>query len=429
MATFKEISANDIKTARSFLNQLVDVIQEDVSGSSTRRKFQVFVTGGVGPGVTSSLFQTVYDQNFSLQTANPVMDFTAGLYVSGNTVQNIKTGEDTAGKLLFPSTSLMMREKVDIYQQYAQVLLGDSAAQFVAPFNSTSTGNASSAGNDSINEALFVNFKRLFARDQIKRETFALKFYQTASADTTGYTGAWIADGNLGTNTNVTAESGSAIFTDVGSAANKLTTFGGNVSNIVDSANTARTVGLLFNDYGTAIFDLAKIISGTQKVSGTISAMSIATTINGDSFAAGTTLIGTATPAAAGGNPRARFIPDFMTSGSMDNIIDHFASCRFSSGTLTAMTFQNITNINSSLIFCRATADEFNYSSNVSYTDADNRIRVIDEGQEDAQRSFTFVTSVGMYDANDNLLAVAKLSRPVEKNDEKDVTFRIRLDF
>ena len=417
MATFKEISANDIKTARSFLNQLVDVIQEDVSGSSTRRKFQVFVTGGVGPGVTSSLFQTVYDQNFSLQTANPVMDFTAGLYVSGNTVQNIKSGEDTAGKLLFPSTSLMMREKVDIYQQYAQVLLGDSAAQFVAPFNSTNTGNASSAGNDSINEALFVNFKRLFARDQIKRETFALKFYQSAS-----FSNGTSTEG-LNPNLHTTSESGSVIFTDVGSAANKLTTFGGNVSNIVDSSNTARTVGLLFNDYGTAIFDLAKIISGTQKVSGTISAMSPASRAE---VPAGQDIIGSGS---FGGNPGAKFIPDFMTSGSMDNIIDHFASCRFSSGTLTAMTFQNITNINSSLIFCRATADEFNYSSNVSYTNADNRIRVIDEGQEDTQRSFTFVTSVGMYDANDNLLAVAKLSRPVEKNDEKDVTFRIRLDF
>ena len=44
------------------------------------------------------------------------------------------------------------------------------------------------------------------------------------------------------------------------------------------------------------------------------------------------------------------------------------------------------------------------------------------EGQEDTQRSFTFVTSVGLYDANDNLLAVAKLSRPVEKNDEKERT-------
>ena len=30
MATFKELSAADIKTSRSFLNQLVDIIQEDI---------------------------------------------------------------------------------------------------------------------------------------------------------------------------------------------------------------------------------------------------------------------------------------------------------------------------------------------------------------------------------------------------------------
>lgn len=412
MATFKEISANDIKTARSFLNQLVDVIQEDVSGSSTRRKYQVFVTGGIGPGVTSSLFQTVYDQNFSLQTANPVLDMSVGLYVSGNTVQDIKTGEDTAGKLLFPSTSLMMREKVDLYRQYAQTLLGDSSLQFVAPFNSTETSNVSDDNNDSINEALFFNIKRLFARDQVKRETFAVKFYQTASV--TDITDAKVE------NLKTTSELGATIYTDVGSAANKLTTFGGQVSNVVDSANTARTVGLMFNDYGTVVLDMAKIISGTQRASGVISAMSPAAYANAT---AGQTVIGQQ------GNDRAKFIPDFMTSGSIDNLVDHFASCRFSSGTLTAMTFQNITNINSSLIFCRATADEFNYSSNVSYTDTENRIVVIDEGQEETQRSFSFVTSIGMYDANDNILAVAKLSRPVEKNDEKDITFRIRLDF
>ena len=413
MATFKEISANDIKTGRSFLNQLVDVIQEDISGSSTRRKYQVFVTGGVGPGVTSSLYQTVYDQNFSLQTANPVLDMSVGLFVSGASVQDIKSGEDTAGKLLFPSTSLMMREKVDLYRQYAQVLLGDSAAQFVAPFNSTNTGTASSAENDSINEGLFLNIKRLFSRDQVKRETFALKFYQSASKG--------LPNPGHGFNLSTTSTSGSFIYTDVGSAANKLTTFGGNVSNVVDSANVNRTVGLLFNDYGTVILDLAKVISGTQKASGTINAMS----------SPGLPLPGLDTIGLVegGGNPTARFIPDFMTSASIDNIVDHFASCRFSSGTLTAMTFQNITNINSSMIFCRATADEFNYSSNVTFTDADNRIVVIDEGQEETQRTFSFVTSIGLYDANDNLLAVAKLSRPVEKNDEKDVTFRIRLDF
>ena len=66
MATTKAFSNSDIQTAQSFLTQLIDVVQEDVSGSLTRRKYQVFVTGGVGPGVTSSLFQTVYDQDFSL---------------------------------------------------------------------------------------------------------------------------------------------------------------------------------------------------------------------------------------------------------------------------------------------------------------------------------------------------------------------------
>jgi hypothetical protein len=93
------------------------------------------------------------------------------------------------------------------------------------------------------------------------------------------------------------------------------------------------------------------------------------------------------------------------------------------------MTFQNITDINSTLFFCRLAADEFNYSSNPTYTDSSNRIVVIDEGQEETQRSFTFVTSLGLYDALDNLLAVAKLSRPVLKDDERDITFKVRLDF
>jgi hypothetical protein len=81
------------------------------------------------------------------------------------------------------------------------------------------------------------------------------------------------------------------------------------------------------------------------------------------------------------------------------------------------------------LIFARANADEFNYSSNPTFTDDDNRIVVIDSGQEDTQQTFTFVSSVGLYDANNNLLAVAKLSRPVEKSPERDLTFRVRLDF
>lgn len=99
------------------------------------------------------------------------------------------------------------------------------------------------------------------------------------------------------------------------------------------------------------------------------------------------------------------------------------------SGSLTSMTFQNVTNINSTLYFCRAGADDFNYSSNPTYKDSTGRVVVIDPGMDTTQRAFAFPTTVGLHDALGNLLAVAKLSRPIEKNDEKDITFRIRLDY
>ena len=63
------------------------------------------------------------------------------------------------------------------------------------------------------------------------------------------------------------------------------------------------------------------------------------------------------------------------------------------------------------------------------FTNSEGRLRVVDVGQEDTQRTFTFPTTVGLHDEFGNLLAVAKMSRPIEKNDEKDITFRVRLDF
>ena len=103
------------------------------------------------------------------------------------------------------------------------------------------------------------------------------------------------------------------------------------------------------------------------------------------------------------------------------------ASVKFSNGTVTAATFQNQTEINSTLIFCRAGINDFNYSSNPSFTDANGQIVVLTPNTE--ERTFSFITTIGLYDASDRLLAVAKLSRPVEKNDTRDLTFRIRLDF
>jgi hypothetical protein len=378
MATFKEIKASDITRKTSFLNQLVDVIQDDVSGSATRKKYEVFVTGGVGPGVTSSMFQTVFDQDFSLQTANAIFDMTVGIRSGSALVATASTGEDAAGKLLFPSQSIMMREKIDNYSQMAQILLGERTDSFYAPWKSTDATN-------EIDNALFINFRRLFSRDQIKRETFAMRFYETGTLDGSANDSAAniaIENGYTGSNLNITSVSGAAV-------------------------------------YGIAVLDMEKVVMTDQHMSGIIDAMSNVTDADA---VAGQTVMGSAT-----GNPSATFFPDFMVSASIDNIVDHVASTRFSSGSITAMTFQNVTQINSSLIFCKANPNEFNYSSNPTYTDSDGQVVVVNPGSE--EKPFSFVTTVGLYDASNRLLAVAKLSRPVEKNDTRDLTVRVRLDF
>ena len=411
MATFKTISSVDIKTTKSVLNQLIDFIEEDVSGSTTRKTYQVFVTGtNSDPGVTSSLYHTVYDQNFQLQTANELFDLTVGLFSGSNTVADAHTGTDINGKLLFTSESLMMREKINIYRQYAQLLLGDPDARFYAPYGDTTATN-------SIDEALFINFKRLFVRDGIKRETFAMKFFQSASAAYVDEDGDIHHQGQ--TNIFRSTTSGSAIYTDVGSAtAIQRSETGGDVGNIVNSANTTENSGLLFYQQGIAIFDLAKISSGSQKMSGSIDAVG---------NASGEIQVGRLD--GSQGNVHAKFIPDFLVSGSIDDILKHISTVRFGSATNTFLTFQNNTQINSTLFFCRATADEFNFSSNPTYTDSEGRIIVIDEAQQGIQKAFSFITTVGLYDATEQLLAVAKLSRPIEKNDEKDLTIRVRTDF
>ena len=177
MATFKTITSDDIKTTTSTLNQLVDLVEEDISGSNTRKKFQVFVTSSGVNAVTSSLFHTVYDQNYTLQTANELFDLTMGLYHASTTVTGAvaSPSRDSNNKRMFVSQSLMMREKVNIYRQHAQLLLGNAASRFTSP-----NSNLPEADSNNIDEALFINFKRLFVRDGIKRETFAIKLFQSS---------------------------------------------------------------------------------------------------------------------------------------------------------------------------------------------------------------------------------------------------------
>lgn len=408
MSTFKDLVASDINASQTTLTQLVDVVASDISGSINRKKYTVYVTGGIGPGVTSSLFQTDYDQDYTLITANPTFDITVGIFSGSATVQSSSNGTDAYGKLLFPSTSIMMREKINIYRQYAQLCLGDADSQFVAPFGSSATANA-------INEMIVINFKRLFSRDGIKRETFAMRMYTTGALDSTDSTGADLS--NILTATSV----GPMTMIDVGSATARESSMFGGVGNIVDAADTNNTVGVIFYDPGIVILNANRVLSGSQHVSGVIDAMSSAAFRDAP---AGKTIIGNS----ATGNANAKFIPDFFVSGSIDNIVDHISATRFGDSTTnSAITFQNITMINSTIINVNADASSFNLSSNPTFTDENGHI--VMSITDETAKPFTMITGVGLYDANNNLLAVGKLSRPLEKNAEKSVNLRLRIDF
>ena len=89
------------------------------------------------------------------------------------------------------------------------------------------------------------------------------------------------------------------------------------------------------------------------------------------------------------------------------------------------ISFNNTTELNSSVYFCRAHHNEFNYSSNPTYLQ-DSKIRVKNIASD---MPISYVTSVGLYSSDNELLAVAKLSEPLRKDPTNELTLRVRLDY
>ena len=81
--------------------------------------------------------------------------------------------------------------------------------------------------------------------------------------------------------------------------------------------------------------------------------------------------------------------------------------------------------ISSNFVFARARNSEFNYSTNPPILTGSGELRhdVLIDSPE------TYITTVGLYNDNQDLLAVAKLSRPLLKNSTKEALVRIKLDY
>ncbi len=89
------------------------------------------------------------------------------------------------------------------------------------------------------------------------------------------------------------------------------------------------------------------------------------------------------------------------------------------------LSFNNTTELNSTIYFCRANHNDFNYSANPTYLTG-SKIRV---KTSTTDSPVSYITTVGLYSADNELLAVAKLSEPLKKTPETELTLRVRLDY
>ena len=82
--------------------------------------------------------------------------------------------------------------------------------------------------------------------------------------------------------------------------------------------------------------------------------------------------------------------------------------------------------LSSDFIFVRARNNEFNYSENPSFISGSTGEIVFNSFINNPQ---TYITTVGLYNDSNELLAVAKLSRPLPKDFTKELLVRVKLDF
>jgi len=94
-----------------------------------------------------------------------------------------------------------------------------------------------------------------------------------------------------------------------------------------------------------------------------------------------------------------------------------------SGASFTANSQETIT---SDYVFCRPRSSEYNYSENPSFISGSTGEVLYPLF---INSPTTYITTVGMYNDTNELLAVAKLSKPLQKDFTKEALIRVKLDF
>ena len=125
--------ATDVTTTRTFLHEVVPITGSIVSGTYGVNNIKNYTHG---------MFQSVYDYPFLSSSSNHIFDLTVGY--AGNSV-------------LSGSSHVQNAKKINMYNQFAQTLLGFSgSANNIRPFENDLLLDLTG----SMKECIFINFSR-----------------------------------------------------------------------------------------------------------------------------------------------------------------------------------------------------------------------------------------------------------------------------
>jgi len=124
------------------------------------------------------------------------------------------------------------------------------------------------------------------------------------------------------------------------------------------------------------------------------------------------------------GSLAADFIGGYATGSNADgnNSRDFFESIK--GGVYFASRREE--QIKSTHYFCRVRHGKYNHSQNPTYFTGSDSTLTIPSFRNDPK---SYITTVGLYNESNELLAVAKLSRPILKSTSKEALIKVRLDF
>jgi hypothetical protein len=360
--SYEPLNVNtDVTTTKTILHEVIPLTGTIInSGTYNNENIKNYTHG---------MFQSVYDYPYLSSSANQIFDLTCGY------------DESSA---LSASTNVQNNKKINMYNQFSQVLLGyTGSANTVRLFEN----DLKLDGTGSMKNVLVVSFSRLITKDQIKKGTFSLKMG----------TGPW---GDRHSET-VTLQDISASVDGDGT----VNTIGGDYG--VLFATDGLATGSVHGPAHGVVFYQA----GIALISSSVFDMSASTGYG--QFASGAATAFTSSLGPALGCSAS------IATGSISSSADALRE------RVTNLTFNNSTEINSTIYFCRLPVNKFNYSANPTYLSA-SKLRVKNEAGD---LPVSYVTTVGLYNARNELLAVAKLSEPLKKTPQNELTIRVRLDY